>query len=199
MNMKVLLTLFTTLLFTLTAQSANASMKNAKVALISGSWKVLHDKDIMTDKTTCTGIYKDNYGVQLSDDILFIKVPGGIQSVTLRFGDEPAEPLRLPTKMEKEIGVIMIEGHEFKKLKSVSKLRYQSATLVKGVESGELDLTGFAEALKSIENKCPLDASSSVTPSKENKAGVGSLCNSTLVNRMQEAGVKQSEIEAICL
>lgn len=197
MNKKVIITLLATILITLTSLPASANLKSAKVALVSGNWKVLHDKDMMTDKTDCTGIYKNNYGIQLTKDTLYISVPGGIQSVTLRFGDEPAQPFRLATEMEKKVGVIILTGSVFQKLQSVSRLRYQSSTLVDSVKSGDLDLTGLATALNSIKSGCPLRLASATTP-KKTKAHGKSLCNSALVNRMRKHGLKDSEIDAIC-
>lgn len=51
--------------------SASADLKTATVAFTSGNWKVLRDKDTMTDKIDCTGIYRDEYGVQLTAETLY--------------------------------------------------------------------------------------------------------------------------------
>ena len=182
------------------ASDAHANLKKATVAFKSGNWKVLRDKDVMTDKTDCTGIYKDDLGIQLVKDKLFIRIIGGIESVTLRFGDEPARPLRRPTDMEKSVRVIIVDGTDFEKLRDVNRLTYQSSTLVSGIKTGEIDLTGFGPALDSIRADCP-DQDATATQAKEvqsNSNLAGSLCNASLVARMQKNGLKDAQILAIC-
>jgi hypothetical protein len=85
-------------------------LKNAQPTLKVGNWTVLRSVDTMTDKISCTGIYKSNYGVQLTPDTLFVKVVGGVESVTLRFGDEPARRMRMPSKIEKKSGRSPLTG-----------------------------------------------------------------------------------------
>jgi len=184
----------------LASHDALADLKNATVAFRSGNWKVLRDKDVMTDKTDCTGIYKEDYGVQLVKDQLFVRIAGGIESVTLRFGDEPARPLRLPTDMEKKVRVFIVSGADLEKLRDVNRLLYQSSTLVSGIKSGEIDLSGFGPALDNIRAGCPdqnsATASGAAAPAPANLTGT--MCNSALIARMQKNGLKESQILAIC-
>lgn len=184
----------------LASHDAVADLKDATVAFRSGNWKVLRDKNTMTDKTDCTGIYKEDYGVQLVKDQLFVRVAGGIESVTLRFGDEPARPLRLPTEMEKKVRVIIVSGADFERLRDVSRLLYQSSTLVSGIKSGEIDLIGFGPALDNIRAGCPdqssVPAAGAAAQTPNNLTGT--MCNSALVARMQQNGLKDSQILAIC-
>jgi len=172
------------------------SLKDAPVAFQSGNWKILRTLDQMTDKVDCTGIYKDDYGTQLTDDSLFLPVKGGIQGVTLRFGELPAEPLRLASDMEKKVGFVVITGSDFSKLLANGKLRFQISTLVNGINSGELDLTGVNEALASIKSGCPITAQSpqSQKPTKPKVL----LCNEILIARMKSQGLKEGQIQSIC-
>jgi hypothetical protein len=189
--------LLATIAVSTVSPSANADLKNATLASTSGNWKVLRDKDAMTDKTNCTGIYRDDYGVQLTAESLYIRVAGGLESVTVRFGDEPARPLRLPTEMEKKVRVIILSGTDLEQLNTVTRLRYQASTLVSGVKTGDLDLTGFPQALESIQSGCPAQASAPAAP-RNTDALAASLCSVALVNRMQQQGLKDSQIAAIC-
>ena len=134
---------------------AAAALKDAKKTLTVGNWAVLQDKDLMTDKIDCTGIWKGNFQVQLSEVGFYFGVPGGIQSVTLRFDDEPAESLRLATKIEKDIRSVILEGSDLKRVLEAKRLRYQVSTLVRGLQQGEMDLTGIKEAYEHIKAGCP--------------------------------------------
>lgn len=199
MKTQPLITLLAAVALTLASSSASADLKNATVALKSGNGKVLRDKDTMTDKTDCTGIYRDDYGVQLTAKSLYIRVSGGLESVTLRFGDEPAHPLRLVTEEEEEIGVVILTGTEFEQLQTVSRLRYKALTLVSGVKTGELDLTGFSPALENIRAGCPVQVSATATAAPEvSEPLIGILCNVALINRMRQQGLKDNKIAAIC-
>lgn len=193
------LTLMAAFAITVASSSASADLKSATVALTSGNWKVLRDKNTMTDKTDCTGIYRDDYGIQLTAESLYIRVPGGLETVTLRFGEEPARPLRLPTEMEKKVRVIILTGTDLEQLQAVSRLRYQASTLVSGIKTGDLDLTGFSSALENIRAGCPVQAPAAATTApRSTEALTGSLCNVALINRMRQQGLKDSQIAAIC-
>lgn len=195
MKTQILRALLALSVFILTSSQACAGLKNGTITLTSGNWKVLRDKDPMTDKTECTGIYLDNYGIQLTADKLYISVSGGLQSVTLRFGDEPARPLRFPTDLEKTVRVIILSGAELEQLQAVSRLRYQALTLVSGIKAGDLDLTGLKPVLDNIRAGCPVQASVPATPISKDTL-TDSVCDAVLTSRMWELGLKESQITA---
>ena len=132
------------------------SLRDATVVFRAGNWKVLRLVDPMDDTVRCTGIYKDDYRIQLSPDNLFIGIQGGIETVTLRFGDKPAQKLRLASEMEKKIRSAIITGAEFEELNGSKRLLYQVNTLISGIKTGEINLDGFDEALSNIRSGCPL-------------------------------------------
>jgi hypothetical protein len=172
-------------------------LRDAKVAFSSGNWKVLRSTDPMKDTTNCTGIYKENYSVQLTPEKLFIGIQGGIQSVTLRFGEKPARGLRLAEDMEKKIRSVIISGSDFAELVDSDRLRYQVSTLVSGIKTDELDLTGLRAALENIRSGCPIQAGTSA-PAESRASLTGSLCSAVLVSRMKAQGLKDEQIFAIC-
>jgi hypothetical protein len=137
------------------AQCAFADLKSATKVFEAGGWSVLRDVNMMTDKTDCTGIYKGNYKIQLSEDSLYISIGGGIESVTLRFGDEPPRSLRLAESLEKKVRAVIITGSDFESAMSSPRLRYQVGTLVSGIQQGEIDLTGARAANENIKAGCP--------------------------------------------
>jgi len=132
------------------------SLKDAPVVFRSGNWKVLRTVDKMNDKTDCTGIYKEDYGVQLTEDTLFLKVQGGVEAVTLRFGDKPAQKLRLAKELEKKIRSVMLTDSEFAELTGSGRLIYQVNTVLDSVKTNEINLSGFEEALANIQSGCPV-------------------------------------------
>jgi hypothetical protein len=168
------------------------SLANAPVVFKSGNWSVLRSTDAMTDKASCTGIYKDQVGIQLANDSLFISMQGGIQSVTLRFDDQPPERLRLGTEMEKELRSVRITGDEFRKLLGSSRLRVQVLTLLRGIEDRDLDLIGISEALANIRQGCPGAPQGSAASEKP------SLCSDKIQKRLREKGMSPTDIQYVC-
>lgn len=182
--------------------AVQASLKDATKVLTVGNWTVLREVDKMTDKISCTGIYKQDYGKQLARDGLYITIRGGISSVTLRFDDQPARQLRIPTKMEKDIRAVMLEGEEFAAALASSRLRGQALTLVSGLQEFELDLSGIAEAVASIRSDCPPPAAIASEPAPSvpvvAPAEAPALCSAVLLERMKTAKLAPLQIQRIC-
>jgi len=172
-------------------------LESATVALKAGNWKVLRTIDPMKDTVRCTGIYKDNYGIQLSEDTLFVSVKGGLESITIRFDNKPALPLRLPSKIEKKIRSIIISGHDFSEATESNRLRIQASTLVSGIASEDLKLIGIKDAVESIKVGCPIQAEKS-SPTAVSDTPSTPTCTDVLISRMKQQGLKENQIIAIC-
>lgn len=191
-------------LIALTGSVTFASLKDAQLAFKSGNWKVLRSIDPMKDTVSCTGIYKENYGVQLTADTLYVSVKGGLQSVELRFGDRPARSMRLAEKMEKEIRSIIISGTDFSELMESDRLRVEASTLVSGIANEDFNLSGIKDALESIRASCPIQASAtSLQASASSTVQISEkpslpVCTDVLVSRMKVQGLKEKQILAIC-
>ena len=167
-------------------------LKAAKPTLKVGNWTVLRSIDAMTDKVSCTGIYKSNYGIQLSANKLYVNISGGIQSVTLRFGENPPENLRLPQKMEKDVRAVIIEGSEFQNALATNRLRLQVLTLVRGVTFEDIDTTGIKSAVEHIQAGCPLPTEAG---SAESALGT---CPSEMVTKLRASGLTEDQILKAC-
>jgi hypothetical protein len=168
------------------------TLSGAPVVFRSGDWSVLRTVDQMTDKTSCTGIYKSDYGIQLTDDELYIKVRGGIKGVVLRFGDQPAEKMRLATKSEQNISSIDVEGSAFEKLLGSSRLRAQVLTVLGNVVDFDVDLNGLPAAVENIRAQCP------GAPLDTQSTQAGSACGDKVIARLREKGVSKETIEFAC-
>ncbi len=180
---------------------ANAQpLKDARQTLKAGNWAVLRSTNPMTDKVTCTGVYQDNFGVQLSAESLYITVAGGIKGITLRFGDQPADDLRLPTEMEKKVGVIIVRDTNLQRALNSSRLRAQTVTLVRGMAYEDLNLAGMKAAHEHIVAGCPVGGTPTAaqSSSQESERRPESLCSEVLLKRLQAAGVPQPQIDAAC-
>ena len=173
------------------------SLRYAKVAFLSGNWKVLHPADPTKDTTGCTGIYKEDYSVQLKPDRLSIRIEGGIESVALRFGEKPAQGARPPDETEKKIRTVIISGPDFDELVDSERLRYEVSTPRSGNKTGDLDLTGLRAALANIRSGCPVQAAAGAA-AESRPSLTGSLCSTVLVSRMQAQGLKDEQIVAVC-
>jgi hypothetical protein len=110
------------------AQSAEKGQPTLKI----GNLTVFRSIDMMTDKVECTGYYTNNSGIQLGRDSMYVRIRGGVQSMTLRFGDSPAKPMRIATGLEKKVGAIALEGDEFVEATRSNRLRLEVLTLVSG-------------------------------------------------------------------
>jgi hypothetical protein len=200
-----LFTIFAALI-ALNGSSASASLKDAQVAFKSGNWKVLRSIDAMKDTVDCTGIYKENYGVQLTNDALYVSIKGGIETVTLRFSDKPARSMRLAEKMEKNIRSIIISGTDFSELIESDRLRVQASTLVSGIANEDFDLSGIKDALESIRTKCPIQANVTTTTKLEPERPTVPLpekpsppvCSDVLKSKMKAQGLKEKQILSLC-
>lgn len=170
---------------------AHANLATDPVVFRSAKWEVRRSIDTMTDKVSCTGIYDSDYGVQLSDDTLFIRIQGGVSGVTLRFGDQPADKLRLPTQIEKKMSTVVIDGSQFNRLLGSNRLRLQAITVLDRVVEKDLDLTGLLAAHQKILDGCPGEV-------VHQEASKPSLCSDVLVQRMRAKALSPKDIAEIC-
>lgn len=183
---------------------ALADLRSATPAFRTGKWVVLRDKDPMTDAVSCTGILAGEYAHQLSERALYLGIRGGLESVTLRFDDEPAKQMRLPTSTEKKSGNIILEGPEFDQAINSQRLRVQALTLVSGLKTLDLNLQGIAQAAKSIQEGCPGNAATK-NVSIENPGESATApppaqaCSPEIIQRMKTANVSAKQIGKICL
>ena len=180
------------ILFSLLPSTLLAGLSSEPIVFKSGNWSVHRSTDAMTDEITCTGVYKDNYGIQLNDDTLYIQVRGGVRGVKLRFGEQPPEELRLPNDMEKKIGVIMIQDNDFTKLLASNRLRAEAITVLDSVNDYDIDLTGITDALKNIHSGC------SGQPLSESLPKMPSLCGDKVIQRLRAKKVSNEIIEYAC-
>lgn len=154
-----------------------------------GNWTVKPELDPMTDALKCVGKLKDAPSVELSADNLYVQVEGGIQSITLRFDNDSAEPLRLPSQIEKDIGAVIIDAPYFSRAIASTRLRYQVLTLVRGLKNGDLDLAGISAAHDAIVN-CASFTEVNETPK--------SSCDTKLREAMSKKGLSANDIIEVC-
>ena len=193
--MKVALVLAAMFGIVASSTASAQSLRDADVAFTSGNWKVLRAIDPMDDSVRCTGIYQNDYAVQLSKDTLYLGVQGGVQGVTLRFDENPPNRLRLATKMEKDVRSVIVTGNDFSRLATSNRLRYQVSTLVRGISTGDLELSGFNAALDNIRRSCPTESGGGVqSPTPESS----STCTPDMVVKMQEQGLTEQQVKSIC-
>ena len=171
-------------------------VKDAQPTLKIGNWTVLRSIDMMTDKVKCTGCFTGNDGVQLVSDSMYVRISGGIQAVTPRFGVSPAKPLRIATGMEKKVGVIVLHGNEFTEATQSNRLRLEVLTLVSGVATLDLDISGIQSAVDHIKAGCPASADNSqnAKPTTTPEA----FCSEQLEAKLRAAGVAEQQISTAC-
>lgn len=169
------------------------SLADGVPAFKAGGWVVLRTKDTMTDKVSCTGVLNGDYAIQLSETTMYVRVRGGVRSVTLRFDDHTPERLRLPSDFERR-GTVVFSSEEFAKALGSSRIRMQVMTVLDNLDQKDLDITGIREAHENIKAGCPGEAQSAATAAP---AG-GSLCSTLVVTRMRQRGIAEGDVRAVC-
>ena len=76
----------------LSARVGAQSLTSSPIIFSAGVWDVHRTTDMMTDATVCTAIYKNNFGVQLGENVMTIAIADGVKNVQLRF--DSANPTR---------------------------------------------------------------------------------------------------------
>jgi hypothetical protein len=135
------------------AKSAEAKPSHFR----SHSWAVEEAIDQMTDKKKCTALYKGAWTIQASPGNFFVSTRGrgGVKAYTIRFNDEPAEPLQNATNIEKEISAADLSMYS-ERIYTAKRLRVEILTLVSGVVNEDIDLNGLNDAIGYIRSNCDI-------------------------------------------
>lgn len=128
-----------------------------KVVFKSQAWHVHQELDAMTDKKSCTALYRNEWKVQGTARALYLgyKGRGGVKFYTLRYDDEPAESQQSATSMERDISAIIIDSsYSFDRIYNGKRLRAQVGTILGSLLVEDIDLGGFKEAVDYIRANC---------------------------------------------
>ena len=66
--------------------------------------------------------------------------------VVVRFDAEPARAQRLPSEIEKEVGMVQLGSEEFEKLLGSKRLRVRVLTVLNTVVDEDISLEGITDA-----------------------------------------------------
>jgi hypothetical protein len=183
---------FASLSFCIVIGASAQSLSSSPVIFRSGPWEVHRTTDAMTDATVCTAVYKNNFGVQLSENMLTIAVPDGVKNVQLRFDDSDPQAVRPATHSEFENSRVEITGGDFHQVIDSSRLRYQVTTAANSVVTGDIDLGGVFQTHDNVRAGCA--GSPIATPT----AQTSDACTPALRDRMSHKGIAAQDIEEIC-
>lgn len=144
-------------------QKATPATKAAKPAahddpntLHVGNWTIESNADPMTDAKKCTAYYDigPKYAVQMTKDSFAISYGGrgGIEGYNMRFDDDPALGLLLPSGIEKEIGALVIKDSDdrFSRLLSAKRVRVQGNTLIAGIVNDDINLSDLPALMATL-------------------------------------------------
>lgn len=132
-----------------------AKAKTEGEVFSSGKWHVVQKLDAMTDKKSCTALYQAAWTVQGSADSFYVSLRGrgGVSSYQLRIDDEPADELRLATKLEKQISAAEL-NHSFGRIYNSKRVRLQVSTILNSLLTEDIDMNGFKESVDYIRANC---------------------------------------------
>jgi hypothetical protein len=120
----------------------------------SGEWVVMESMNPMTDKASCVALHNGNWKIQANPGKFFISLRGrgGVEGYVLRFGDAPAEEVRLANDSEKKLSSIIIEK-EFDRLLASDRLRVQVLTILQNTVFEDIGLNGFKASVEHMKEK----------------------------------------------
>ncbi len=170
------------------AQSLTAS----PIIFSAGVWDVHRTTDMMTDATVCTAIYKNNFGVQLGENMLTIAVADGVKNVQLRFDDANPESVRPATPSEFKNNRIEITGSDFAQVLDSRRMRYQVTTGTNNTASGEIDLNGVFQTHDNVRAGCAGSPVAKAAPATRE------ACSKSVRDRMTQKGIAPQDIQDIC-
>ena len=168
------------------------SLTSSPVIFRSGGWEVHRSTDAMTDASVCTAIYKNNFGVQLAENMLTIAIADGVKNVQLRFDNADPQTVRPATQSEFQNNRVEITGSDFHQVIDSSRLRYQVTTAANSVVTGDIDLNGVFQTHDNVRAGCAGNAIASAS------APVSDACTPALRDRMSRKGIAPQDIEEIC-
>jgi hypothetical protein len=127
---------------------AVADTRKPGVVFKGTNWTVMRSKDSMTDKVSCTAYYRQRADIQLSKGAFYISLRGrgGIEAYQFRFDEAPAIPLRLASRIEKDISSIILPDHEVRQLLAAKRLRVSGITVLRTPIEVDVDLSGITMA-----------------------------------------------------
>lgn len=113
----------------------------------AGRWTVYVSKDAMTDTVQCTALFDDRAQVQFAAGSLAISLRGrgGIDGYQIRLDDAPASTMRLPSRIEKEIGAVVLADATYQAILSARRLRFMALTVLGGMVQEDIDLSTTGE------------------------------------------------------
>lgn len=124
-------------------------------AFKSGNWIVNQKLDAMTDKKTCTALYRGEWAVQGTVDSFYIGLSGrgGVRAYKLRLDDAPPDDLRLASDLEKKISAADL-SYSFGRIYDAKRVRVQITTILNTVVVEDVDMSGFKEAVDFMKSNC---------------------------------------------
>jgi hypothetical protein len=174
------------------ASAGAQSLTASPIIFSAGVWDVHRTTDAMTDATICTAIYKNNFGVQLGENMMTIAIADGVKDVQLRIDDANAEPVRPATPSEFKNNRIEITGRDFAQVLDSRRLRYQATTATNNTASGEIDLDGVFQTHDNVRAGC------AGIPIEKTRAATKEACSKSVRDRMTQKGIAAQDIQDIC-
>ncbi|MEP7350929.1 MAG: hypothetical protein ABI668_13405 [Sphingorhabdus sp.] len=116
-----------------------------------GKWVIYGESDPMTDKMSCIAYYGGEKFVQVTDDSFAIGYGGrgGLEGYTLRFDNDAALEMTLPSRSEKSVSAFIISDTDprYARLVTATRLRVQAITVLSSLANDDVDLTDFPKVL----------------------------------------------------
>lgn len=129
--------------------------KREGIVFKSGAWQVIKKIDPMTDKATCTSLYRGEWKIQGAADSMYVSYQGrgGIKAYTLRVDEDPADKMRLASDTEKKLRFADLQ-HSFARIYNSTRVRLQTITVLDSILTDDIDMQGFKAATDYVQQNC---------------------------------------------
>lgn len=129
------------------ASSANAAEGFDSSLGKVGRWSVYANTDVMTDQKNCVALFDDRPQIQFTMKSIAIGLRGrgGIQSYQIRLDEAPARPLRLASRVERDMGAVFIDGKLYEEAIAATRLRFQGLSILNSLVDEDIDLSSVPE------------------------------------------------------
>lgn len=133
--------------------SAATLLTSGQTTLRTDGWEVTRSE--RGGSVRCTATLASDHGAELDAEGLRVKVAEAPQWIAWQFDDGPWLPRRNAGPMEQRLREAVLSGAELARARGAQRVRLQTGSIKRGVDTQSLDLTGLAAVEAHLRAGCP--------------------------------------------
>ncbi|MEY4417313.1 MAG: hypothetical protein RIQ53_4606 [Pseudomonadota bacterium] len=128
-------------------------LTGGQTTLQTDGWEVTRSE--RGGSVRCTATLASDHGAELDAEGLRVKVAEAPQWIAWQFDDGPWLPRRNAGPMEQRLREAVLSGAELEQARRAQRVRLQTGSIKRGVDTQRLDLTGLATVEAHLRAGCP--------------------------------------------